>query len=109
MYRNLLLWLCLLLAVAGTAVAEDTSKAKGKAKNPQETGAQDKAPAAKQLSGMSIVGNDEAPKSLFIVPWKQAELGSETSLNKMLTESAVPVDREEFLLQLDLYEVSTKK
>ena len=26
----------------------------------------------KLLSGMSIVGNDEAPKSLVIVPWKSS-------------------------------------
>ncbi len=96
MYRNLLLGLCLLLALAGAAVATDK-------------GPQGKAPAAKQLSGMSIVGNDEVPKSLYIVPWKRSEMGAETSLNKMLTESAVPVDREEFMRELDLYETSTKK
>ena len=27
----------------------------------------------KRLSGMSIIGNDEAPKSLVIVPWKASE------------------------------------
>jgi hypothetical protein len=96
MYRNLLLWLCLLLALAGTAMAK-------------EKGKQDKAPAAKKLSGMSIVGNDEAPKSLYIVPWKRSEIGAGASLNRILTESAVPVDREEFMRQLDLYEISTKK
>ena len=31
--------------------------------------------ADKQMGGMSIVGNDEAPKSLVIVPWKSADLG----------------------------------
>ena len=35
---------------------------------------------AKELSGISIVGNKEAPKSLFIVPWKGTELGIETGL-----------------------------
>ncbi len=96
MYRNMLLWLCLLLALVGTATAKDK-------------GSRDKAQAPKKLSGMSIVGNDEAPKSLYIVPWKRSELGAETSLNKMLTEGAVPVDREEFMRQLDLYEINTKK
>ncbi len=65
--------------------------------------------AVKQLSGMSVVGNDEAPKSLYIVPWKKAEPGSTAGMNKMLTESAVPVDREEFMRQLEFYELSTKK
>ena len=96
MYRHLLFSMCLLLTLAGTAMAKDK-------------GPQNKATAAKQLSGMSIVGNEEAPKSLYIVPWKRSEIGAQTSLNLMLTESAVPVDREEFLRQLDLYEISTRK
>ena len=29
----------------------------------------------KSMSGMSILGNQEAPKSLVIVPWKSAEIG----------------------------------
>ena len=61
----------------------------------------------KELSGMSIVGNDEAPKSLYIVPWKSSELGQETGLNMMLDERDVPVDREEFMRQLEYYRVST--
>ena len=56
---------------------------------------------------MSIVGNDEAPKSLFIVPWKSSELGVETSLTRTLDERDVPVDRDVFMRQLDFYEVST--
>jgi hypothetical protein len=63
--------------------------------------------ATKELSGMSIVGNDEAPKSLYIVPWKSSELGQETSMNMMLNERDVPVDREVFMRQLEFYEVST--
>lgn len=61
----------------------------------------------KELSGMSIVGNDEAPKSLYIVPWKSSELGQETGMNMMLDERDVPVDREVFMRQLEYYEVST--
>jgi hypothetical protein len=93
MHRNLLLCLCLFLALIGTALAEDN----------------DKAPAAKELSGMSIIGNEEAPKSLYIVPWKGSEIGVETSLSMMLDDSAAPVDRDVFMRQLDFYEVSTKK
>ncbi len=96
MYRLALICLSLLLALAGAAMAGDKDS-------------QDKAPAAKQLSGMSIVGNEEAPKSLYIVPWKQSEIGAQTSLDLMLTESAAPVDREEFIRQLDLHEISTGK
>ena len=63
--------------------------------------------ATKELSGMSIVGNDEAPKSLYIVPWKSSELGQETSMNMMLNERDVPIDRDVFMRQLEYYEVST--
>ena len=64
---------------------------------------------AKELSGMSIVGNDEAPKSIYIVPWKSSELGVETSMNMMLNEADVPVDRDVFKREVDFYNISTKK
>jgi hypothetical protein len=64
---------------------------------------------AREMSGMSIVGNDEAPKSLYIVPWKSSELGVETSLDTMLNEGDVPVDREVFRRQIEFYQVSTGK
>jgi hypothetical protein len=64
---------------------------------------------AKELSGMSIVGNDEAPKSLYIVPWKSSEIGVKTSLDTMLNEGDVPVDRDVFKRQLEFYKISTTK
>jgi len=106
MYRKLLLSLCLLLALGGVAMAKDTGS---KDKGAKEKGSLDKASADKTLSGMSIVGNDEAPKSLYFVPWKRSELSAAVSLNKMLTESAAPVDPVEFTRQLDLYEIGTKR
>jgi hypothetical protein len=87
--------LCLVLIVllAAVAVAQDAEPS-------EETD-------AKELSGMSIVGNDEAPKSLYIVPWKSSEIGVETSLNRMLDEGDVPVDRDVFERQIEFYQVST--
>lgn len=59
---------------------------------------------AKALSGISIVGNKEAPKSLFIVPWKSSELGFETGLtSKLLDEKMKVVDKEVFERELDFY------
>ncbi len=95
MYRALLLCVCMLLLPALTATAEEVSK--------------DEPSEAKELSGMSIVGNDEAPKSLYIVPWKSSEIGAETSLDTMLNEGDVPVDRDVFKRQLEFYKVSTRK
>jgi hypothetical protein len=94
MYRKLALTLCLVLLPAVAAMAQE------KGKDPAEP---------KELSGMSIVGNDEAPKSLYIVPWKSSELGVETSLNMIWSEGDLPVDRDVFMRQLDFYEVSTSK
>jgi hypothetical protein len=92
MYRTVILCLCLTLLPALAAAAGDPAT---------ET------QAAKELSGMSIVGNDEAPKSLYIVPWKSSELGTEASLHMSLTADAVPVDRDVFLRQLEFYRVRT--
>jgi len=93
MFPKLSLCLCLVLFTAVMAVAQDAETKKE----------QD----AKEMSGMSIVGNDEAPKSLYIVPWKSSEIGVETSLNTLLNEGDVPVDRDVFKRQLDFYIVST--
>jgi hypothetical protein len=63
----------------------------------------------KELSGMSIVGNDEAPKSLYIVPWRSSEIGVETSLHTMLNDSDGPVDRDVFMRQIEFYRLSTAR
>ncbi|NOQ69273.1 MAG: hypothetical protein GQ573_04085 [Gammaproteobacteria bacterium] len=61
----------------------------------------------KELSGISIIGNKEAPKSLYIVPWQNSEVGVATSLNSGLFDDSMrPVDKEVFLRELDFYELS---
>jgi hypothetical protein len=61
---------------------------------------------AKEVSGMSIVGNNETPKSLVIVPWKSSEIGQETKLNSnLLNDTLTPVDREVFMRELDFYKL----
>lgn len=108
MLRVMLIGLALMFVVAATAGAEEGAGAKAA----QTTKAKEKKPAenpsdAKELSGMSIVGNDEAPKSLYIVPWKSSEIGMETDLSMYLNEGDVPVDRDVFKRQLDYYQVRT--
>jgi hypothetical protein len=61
----------------------------------------------KLVSGMSIVGNDEAPKSLVIVPWKSSDLGDTLDVSKVMDDGRGPVDREVFLRALDYYEIRT--
>jgi hypothetical protein len=63
------------------------------------------AAGAKVLSGMSIVGNDEAPKSLVIVPWKSSELGNTLDASRALDDGRRPVDRDVFLRELTYYEI----
>ena len=62
--------------------------------------------AAKTLSGISIVGNNEAPKSLVIVPWKSSEIGSDSGLHSgLMDDSMKPVDKEVFMREIDYYEI----
>ena len=61
----------------------------------------------KELSGISIIGNKEAPKSLYIVPWKNSEVGVETSLTSgLLDESSKLIDKDVFLRELEFYQLS---
>jgi hypothetical protein len=61
-------------------------------------------PEGKAL-GMSVLGNQEAPKSLVIVPWKTSELGRSPGISPMLDDSRQPVDKEVFMRALRYYEI----
>ena len=63
----------------------------------------------KTMSGMSILGNEETPKSLVIVPWKSSEMGDELSLSDTLDDRARPVDKEVFLRELNFYRIRASK
>ena len=103
-----------LLLICGSALAQDSA--------PQAADFGDEAPIVdeanatvatagsspdqpKTMSGMSILGNEEAPKSLVIVPWKSSELGNDISLNDSLDERARPVDRDVFERELRYYAI----
>lgn len=60
-----------------------------------------------EIGGMSIIGNRELPKTLYIVPWKDSDVDSETDLSQdLLNEKMKVVDQEEFVRQLKYYELS---
>ena len=63
----------------------------------------------KTMSGMSILGNEETPKSLVIVPWKSSEMGDELSLSDTLDERATPVDKEVFLREVNFYQIRSSE
>jgi hypothetical protein len=62
----------------------------------------------KTLSGMSILGNQEAPKSLVIVPWKSSQIGDTLGLAESLDDSRQPVDKEVFMRELAYYEIRSQ-
>ncbi len=100
---------CLLLCM-GTAMAEDKAR---QVKAKQDTAKQDKAKKsdaeAKEVSGMSIVGNSEAPKSLTIVPWKTSEIGRDAVFKStLLSQDIAPLDKPSFLRGLDFYKLSNR-
>lgn len=102
-----LLWIIAVLLLASVSSTADDSVDGAEAsegKQPiEDTGTGIKGP--RTMSGMSILGNDEAPKSLVIIPWKSSELGNDISLSDTLDDRARPVDKEVFLRELSFYEI----
>ena len=106
---------------ADTAKAQEkTEVAKGRTEPAQAQGqtedAQEKkdedaklisVPGGKAL-GMSILGNQDAPKSLVIVPWKSSELGGSPGISPMLDDSRLPIDKEVFMRMLSYYEIRSE-
>jgi len=107
---------------AAAASASDKAVTDGVVKEPvkkrtaKEASAEDKAAPAEasaaaaqpggdvKMSGISILGNEDAPKSLVLVPWKSSKLGDMPSVSRLLDSSKQPVDREVFLRELSYYE-----
>jgi len=92
-------------AEAGEPQTEEEEKAGEEAAGAAQE-SKDQGPKA--ISGMSILGNQEAPKSLVIVPWKTSEIGDAFGFSTMLDDSRQPVDREVFLRELSYYQVRSK-
>src|SRR6476661_2593019 len=94
-----------------TEVAQAKTEA-GPEEEPQAQTEQDpkltSVPGGKAL-GMSILGNQEAPTSLVIVPWKSSEVGRATGIPPMLDDSRQPVDKEVFMRELRYYEIRSEK
>jgi hypothetical protein len=57
-----------------------------------------------KMSGMSILGNEDAPKSLVLVPWKSSQLGDMPSVSRLLDSATAPVDKDVFMRELAYYE-----
>lgn len=59
-----------------------------------------------ELARTEITGNQELPKVLYIVPWKKSDPGDLTGkpVNTLLDEVLAPIDRPEFIRQVEYYE-----
>ncbi len=59
-----------------------------------------------ELGRTQITGNQELPKVMYIVPWKKSEPGDLMGkpVNTLLDEVLAPLDREEFIRQVDYYD-----
>ena len=59
-----------------------------------------------QLDRAEITGNQELPKVLYIVPWRKSDPGDLIGrpVNTLLDEVLAPLDREEFIRQVDYYD-----
>ncbi len=57
------------------------------------------------LERTEITGNQELPKVLYIVPWQKSDPGDLTGkpVNTLLDEGLAPIDRSEFIRQVDYY------
>jgi hypothetical protein len=100
--------LCVLLLLATSVVpADEAPKEAPEAEPVAETQAKT-TEGAKHLSGMSILGNQEAPKSLVIVPWKSSGIGESLGISAMLDDSRKPVDKEVFMRALSYYEIRSE-
>ena len=102
------LFLFVALFFIPAAYAQDAEEAEST--ETEETSSAEESPAIKPggpktMSGMSILGNEETPKSLVIVPWKSSEMGDEMNLSDTLDERAQPVDKEVFLRKLNFYRI----
>ncbi len=107
MSRLLLLRAALLFASPLVLGDDSAAEAEEEEQVTEENGDGIKRP--KTMSGMSILGNEEAPKSLVIIPWKSSELGDDISLSDTLDDRARPVDKEVFLRELNFYEIRSAR
>jgi len=58
------------------------------------------------LDATSVKGNQELPKVLYIVPWKESQIGDLAGkpVNSLLDEILAPLDREVFQRQVRYYD-----
>ena len=103
--------LCVLLLATSVALADDAAKSASGGAAVDAGKTKEAAPSTSNDDpnlGMSILGNQEAPKALVIVPWKRSEIGSALGISTMLDDSRLPIDKEVFMRMLSYYEIRSE-
>jgi hypothetical protein len=91
---------------ATSAKADSPPKADSPAKADSPPGTEAARPAGDvKMSGMSILGNEDSPKSLVIVPWKSSQMGDMPGVSRLLDPTTQPVDKDVFMRELAYYEI----
>jgi hypothetical protein len=107
MLKKLVLTAMTFAAAGGSAAqsappaAQQAQQAAAPPPAPPQAGASPSDP--KSMSGMSILGNQDAPKSLVIVPWKSSEIGLGLGVSRALDTRIRAVDRDVFMRELKYY------
>jgi len=92
-------------ALAGTGAGSAQEAPPAAARQSAAAGQQAAAAEPKAMSGMSILGNQEAPKSLVIVPWKSSEIGNGIGVSRALDTRIRAVDKDVFMRELKYYAI----
>ncbi|MDZ7750040.1 MAG: hypothetical protein U5K43_15695 [Halofilum sp. (in: g-proteobacteria)] len=104
-YRSVLAVVLVLaspLVVAQDVAGETPGESPGDSRGQADAGEGD---GTRAVGGTSVIGNREVPKSLYIVPWKNSEVGVRTDLSRdLLDEGLQPVDPPEFRRQVKYHE-----
>ena len=103
--KTKLSWMMTLLLSFSLVVAEEEAEQTDTDTASEEESQVREDTGPKKMSGMSILGNEETPKSLVIVPWKSSEMGDDIGLTDTLDDRAQPVDKEVFLRELEYFEI----
>jgi len=64
-----------------------------------------------ELESISIIGNKELPKMLYIVPWKTSELPDMNAppIESLIDEALAPVDRDNFKRKIRYYQIYSEQ
>ena len=95
----------LLPAVDTSAAVNEEEESGLRASEATRTSAENRVMDSMQLGRTEITGNQELPKVLYIVPWQKSDPGDLMGkpVNTLMDEVLAPIDREEFLRQVNYY------